>query len=64
MSEVGVLDRSDAQVVDTHSARPLAARFGEIRALCFVGLGLVATVAWIALLGWLLYRAVLVLGFA
>jgi len=28
-----------------------------------LGLGLLATVAWIAVLGWLMYRAVQLLGF-
>jgi len=34
----------------------------ETAAIAFVGVGLLATLAWIALLGWLLYRAVFVLG--
>jgi len=34
----------------------------ETAAIAFVGVGLLATFAWIALLGWLLYRAVFVLG--
>jgi hypothetical protein len=31
-------------------------------AVFFVGFGLIATAAWIALLGWLLYQAVRMLG--
>jgi flagellar biogenesis protein FliO len=33
--------------------------FREAWAITMVGLGLLAAVAWIVLLGWLLYRAVL-----
>jgi hypothetical protein len=40
------------------------ARIRELWPVVVVGLGLLATVAWIALLGWLLYRAVLMLGWA
>jgi hypothetical protein len=41
----------------------LAERFRQLRAVFFVGLGLVATVTWIAFMVWLLYRAVLGFGF-
>ena len=37
----------------------LTARIRRIWAVFVVGLGLLATMAWIALLGWLLFRAVL-----
>src|SRR5262249_13306566 len=33
--------------------------FRGIRAVFLVGVGLLATLAWIAILGWLLYRAIL-----
>ncbi len=62
VTQVGVLNRSDARLVETQSGPTFAARLRAIRAVFFVGIGLLATVAWIALLGWLLYRAVLVVG--
>jgi len=40
---------------------PLAARLRGALAVFSVGLGLLATVAWVCLLGWLVYRAVLAL---
>ena len=40
----------------------VADRIRQIWPLYVVGLGLVATCAWMALLGWMLYRAVLVLA--
>lgn len=59
---VDVSNRADAQLIDARP-RPLsAARLRETAAIAFVGVGLLATLAWIALLGWLLYRAVFVLG--
>ena len=36
-------------------------RIRQIGPLFVIGLGLLATIAWTALLGWLLYRAVLML---
>jgi len=39
-----------------------AERIRRIWPVCVVGFGLVATVAWMALLGWVLYRAVLLLA--
>ena len=41
-----------------------AARFvrGFVWPVCVLSLGLLATLAWIALLGWLLYRAALAFG--
>jgi hypothetical protein len=40
----------------------VAERIRRIWPVCVVGFGLVATVAWMALLGWALYRAVLLLA--
>lgn len=51
-----------AGAMDDQPKPPLAARIRQIWSVFIVGLGLLATVAWIALLGWLLYRAVLMLG--
>jgi hypothetical protein len=48
--------------VSDQAQQSLAARIRQIWPIIIVGLGLLATVAWIALLGWLLYRAVLMLG--
>ena len=62
-AQVDVLDRTDAQLIDARPTPPLPMRVRELCAMVFVGLGLLATLAWIAVLGWLLYRAVLMLGF-
>jgi hypothetical protein len=40
----------------------MAERIRQIWSYFVVGLGLIATVAWMALLGWMLYRAVLMLA--
>jgi hypothetical protein len=36
---------------------PLRARFAQICAHFAIGLGLAATIAWVAVLGWLLLKA-------
>jgi hypothetical protein len=43
--------------------RALADRLRDAQAIFFVSLGLFATMMWIAVLGWFLYRAVLMIGF-
>jgi len=40
----------------------IADRVRQIWPVCVVGLGLAATVAWMGLLAWMVYRAVLVLA--
>jgi hypothetical protein len=64
LAQADVLDRA-TDVLDSieQPKRSFAARLREIRAIFFVGLGLLATLAWIAFLGWFLYRTVLMLGF-
>jgi hypothetical protein len=47
---------------DVSLGLPAAERIDRIWAHCMVGLGLLATVGWMALLGWLLVRAVLILA--
>jgi hypothetical protein len=63
LRQVDFLDRTDAQDGVAEPRPSVAGRLREIRAVFFVGVGLLATVAWIAILGWLLYRAVPALGF-
>ena len=52
----------------THRARSsqlqtsAAERTSQIFSLVFVGLGLLATIAWIVVLGWMLYRVVIALA--
>jgi hypothetical protein len=62
LTQADVLDRSNNQDADAQPKPSFATRLRGIVAVLFVCLGLLATVAWIAFLGWLLYRAVLVLG--
>jgi hypothetical protein len=60
LGQADVLHHPDPQ----HTPKPsFAARLRGTLAVLFVLFGLLATAAWIALLGWLLYRAVLTLGF-
>ena len=61
LTQVDALNRSDAQLIDAPAKLPLATRLREVWPVFLVGLGLVSTIAWTTLLGWLVYRAVLVL---
>jgi hypothetical protein len=60
-AQVDVLYLTDAELIDAQPTPPLAMRVRGLCAIVFVGLGLLATVAWTGLLGWLLYRAALML---
>ena len=40
----------------------VADRISQIWPVCVVALGLIATGTWMALLGWIVYRAVLILA--
>ena len=57
------LEASDRLVGHEASAKitALRERVLTVQAILFVSTGLAATVAWIVLLGWLVYRTVLVL---
>ena len=57
------LEASDRLVGHEASAKitALRERVLTVQAILFVSTGLAATVAWIVLLGWLVYRAVFVL---
>jgi len=63
MSLQEVVDAADAIV--RHEIPAKATSFGNLvltaQAIFFISLGLVATMAWIAFLGWLAYRIVVVL---
>src|SRR5262249_2662378 len=63
LGKVDGLDSPNTQDTVAEPKASIAERLREIRAAFLVGLGLLVTVSWIAILGWLLYRSILTLGF-
>jgi len=53
------VDASDAVHAHHRPKQALRDRILTVQAIFFVGLGLLATVAWIAFLAWLLFRVAL-----
>jgi hypothetical protein len=59
---LNVLERPDGKDRIAEPKPSIAGLLGEVRAVFLVGVALLATLAWIAFLGWLMYRAILTLG--
>jgi hypothetical protein len=63
LAQVVALDRTadlaDFQNAAAEPKSTLVHRLRDVQAMLFVGLGLLATVAWMGLLGWLMYRLML-----